>query len=101
MANTMTSIKDLVNTQANSLLGNITAELDNSSIYSADPDILKKVMENRKVYDDIGRLEDYLKYYNCENVANFHEITMALRLGIRIGAYYMVEDQRINKYDYD
>ena len=40
MANTMTSIKDLINTQANSLLGNITAELDNSSNYSADPDIL-------------------------------------------------------------
>lgn len=97
----MANLTKLVKTQANSLLGNITAELDNSSNYSANSDILETVMNNTKVYDDIGRLEDYLKYYNCQDTANFHEITMAVRLGIRIGAYYMVEDQRINKYDYD
>ena len=100
MANTNISIKDLITTQSNSLMGNITAELDNSYNYSANTDILDKVMSNRKVMDDICRIEDYLKYYNYEDTANFHGITMAIRLGMRIGAYYMIEDHKNNEYLY-
>ena len=100
MSNTNVRLSELVRTQANSLLGNITAELDNSYDYSADTDILNKVLEDKKVTDDLGRIEDYIKYYNCEDTANFHEITMVLRLGMRIGAYYMIEDSKRNEYVY-
>ena len=100
MNNTAASLKDLVHTQSNSLLGNITAELDKSSDYSANTGILQKVLDNEKVVNDIARLKDYLEYYDNNNSGNFHEITMVLRLGLRIGAYYMIEDHKANQYEY-
>lgn len=100
MSNTMASVNDIVKTQSNSLIGNVIAELENSSNYNADSDILETVFSNKKVQDDLKRLEDYLKYYNINDTANFHEITMALRLGLRIGACYMIEDHKRNKYEY-
>lgn len=100
---TNTSIEELIKSQANSILGNISAELnDDRSIkkYTADSDILQQVLSNDKIKREIKSLEDYLNYYNIDGRANFHEITMVIRLGIRLGALYEIEDHKRNNYEY-
>ncbi len=78
--------------QANSLLGNISAECNNSPIYSADPDILYKVFNNTQIKKEIESLEN--------EPINYVDFIKILRLGMRIGAYYTIEDHRKNNYDY-
>ena len=101
-SNTFALIPELIKTQSDTMLGNIDAETEigTSHTYRAKPDILDKVLNDKAIKHDIQALEDYLKYYNNNSRANFNEITMALRLGVRIGAYYEIEDHRINEYVY-
>ena len=100
MQNTNTKLEELAKTQANSLLGNITAEIEESDHYTADIDILNKVFSDKKVRREFDQIKDYLEYYNGDSRANFHEFTMIFRLGMRIGAYYEIEDHRKNEYVY-
>lgn len=79
--------------QANSLLGNISAECDNSILYNADPDILDKVFNDVQIKKEIKSLEN-------EHI-DYRGFIKVLRLGIRIGAYYEIEDHSKNNYEYD
>lgn len=91
---TNSSISEHIRVQSSSLLGNIEANIDDTDHYSADNDILNKVLSDPKVISDIGSFEDYLKYYNGNSNANIHEFVMALRIGLRIGAYYEIENHK-------
>lgn len=100
MQNTNTKLEELAKTQANSLLGNIIAEMEASDHYTADIDILNKVFSDEKVRREFDQIKGYLTYYNGDSLANLHEFTMIFRLGIRIGAYYEIEDHKKNNYGY-
>lgn len=78
--------------QANSLLGNISAKCNNSTLYSADPDILDRIFNSTRIKKEIKSLEN--------DPINYCEFIKILRLGMRIGAYYTIEDHCKNNYDY-
>ena len=91
MAENINFVKEL-KIQANSLLGNISAECNNSSVYSADPNILGKVFNDAQIKKEIKSLEN--------EPINYIEFVKVLRLGMRIGAYYVIEDHYKHNYEY-
>lgn len=98
--NTYADIKENGIVQARSLLGNITASLENSDHYIADDDILKKVFDDPSVKKDFERITDYFNYYQGDSLANLHSFIMIFRAGMRVGAYYEIEDHKRNQYEY-
>ena len=78
--------------EANSLLGNISAKCNNSYVYSADPDILDKVFNDAQIKKEIKSLEN--------EPINYRKFVKVLRLGMRIGAYYEIEDHYKHNYEY-
>ena len=78
--------------QANSLFGNISAECNNNTLYSADPDILDKIFNNVQIKKEIKSLEN--------EPINYIEFIKILRLGMRIGAYYEIADHYKHNYEY-
>lgn len=101
MNNTFLKLDEHIRTQASSILGSITAETDISKHSTTDPDILMNVLNDQKVKRDIKAFKDELVYYGLSaNVSNLNIIILALRLGLRIGAYYEIEDYKKNEYVY-
>lgn len=101
MSNTFVKLDEYIRTQSSSMLGSIAADTDISEHCVTDPDIFKNVLNDKKVKRDVKSLKDELEYYGLgTDTSSLNIIILALRLGLRIGAYYEIEDHKKNEYVY-